>query len=104
MIGLTIMMLPLAPEHAAPLALHVAGSPVHMHLPSRQRLLCILVGVLYPFVILVAIVSTANHFLLDAVAGAIMCALGWKVNALPLNLLPLEDYFLSCLRVHKPTH
>lgn len=59
-------------------------------------------GFSYPFLILVAIVATANHFILDAVAGAIICALGWTFNGMLLNLLPLEDYFLWVVRIHKP--
>ena len=64
---------------------------------------CILLGFLYPFSILVAIVSTANHFILDAIAGAFVCVVGWKANGVLLNLLPLEDYFLWCVRIHKPS-
>jgi hypothetical protein len=52
--------------------------------------------------ILIAIIATANHFILDAVAGAAVCAVGWWGNAVLLNLLPLEDYFLWILRIHKP--
>lgn len=59
-------------------------------------------GFAYPFLILVAIVATANHFILDAVAGAMICALGWIFNGILLNLLPLEDYFLWLVRIHKP--
>lgn len=72
-----------------------------LRLPWR-RLVCCLVGFSYPFLILVAIVATANHFILDAIAGALVCALGWSCNQLLLNLLPLEDYFLWILRIHKP--
>ena len=61
-----------------------------------------LLGFLYPFAILVAIVSTANHFILDAVAGAVVCAVGWKLNEVLLNLLVVEDWFLWCVRIHKP--
>ena len=59
-------------------------------------------GFLYPFSILVAIISTANNFILGAVAGAVVCALGWWSNAVLLNLLPVEDCFLWVLRIHKP--
>lgn len=60
------------------------------------------VGVAYPTLILVVIVATANHFVLDAVAGAVVCGMAWKSERLLLNLLPLEDWFLWCLRMHKP--
>ena len=75
---------------------------LRLRLPSWRRSLCLLLGFLYPFAILVAIVSTANHFILDAVAGAMVCLLGWKGNKILLNLLPLEDYFLWLVRIHKP--
>lgn len=65
-------------------------------------MLCVVLGFLYPFSILIAIVSTANHFILDAVAGALVCAIGWRWNRILLNLLPLEDYFLWLVRIHKP--
>jgi len=73
-----------------------------MPLPSFQRLACVVVGVVYPLTILVAIIATANHFILDAVAGALVCALAWNGNHILLNLLPLEDWFLWCIRTHFP--
>ena len=71
-------------------------------MPSWRRAACVTVGFLYPFTILVAIVATANHFILDAVAGAIVCGIAWNGNDVLLNLLPLEDWFLYCLRTHFP--
>ncbi|KAK0628378.1 PAP2 superfamily-domain-containing protein [Bombardia bombarda] len=67
-----------------------------------KRFAAIFVGMLYPALILTAIISTANHFILDAVAGAIVCAIAWRFNRALLNLLPLEDYFLNLVRIHKP--
>ena len=61
-----------------------------------------IVGVAYPTLILVVIVATANHFILDAVAGGMVCGIAWKSERLLLNLVPLEDWFLWCLRMHKP--
>ena len=40
--------------------------------------------------------------MLDAVAGAVVCGLAWAGNRVLLNLLPVEDYFLWCVRIHKP--
>ena len=65
-------------------------------------MLCLALGFMYPFSILVAIVATANHFILDAVAGSVACCVGWKCNDVLLNLLVVEDWFLWCLRIHKP--
>lgn len=44
--------------------------------------------------ILVAIIATANHFILDAVAGAVVCGIAWWGNEILLNLLVVEDWFL----------
>ena len=49
-----------------------------------------------------AIIATANHFVLDAVAGAMVCGVAWYGNRVLLNLLAVEDYFLWCVRIHKP--
>ncbi|KAK4127016.1 hypothetical protein N657DRAFT_588890 [Parathielavia appendiculata] len=67
-----------------------------------RRLAIVCVGMIYPAIILTAIVATANHFVLDAVAGACACILAWNFNNFLLNLLPLEDYFLALVRIHKP--
>ena len=67
------------------------------------KLLCQIVGFLYPATILVAIVSTANHFILDAVAGSAICLLALRFNEFMLNFLPIEDCVLWCLRIHRPS-
>lgn len=110
LVGVTIMTIPLAPQHRRSRSVqlpffnqsHPELAP-QFKLPSTRRMLCLAIGFLYPLSILIAIVSTANHFILDAVAGAAICAIGWRVNDVLLNLLPLEDWFLWCLRMHKPT-
>ena len=109
LIGLTVMMIPLSPREGAFRYFTVPGfgrfltmGAGRISLPSWSRLLCVTCGFLYPLIILLAIIATANHFILDAVAGAMVCGLGWTGNRLLLNLLPLEDYFLWCLRIHKP--
>ena len=103
MIGLTIMTIPLPPRDRGILAGNSNRWTRILRLQfSWRRLVCCLAGFSYPFLILVAIVATANHFVLDAVAGAFVCLLGWRCNGLLLNLLPLEDYFLSLVRIHKP--
>ena len=111
LIGATILTIPLAPQHrrsrSLPLPIFNNSHPdlaPRLPLPSWQRICCTLVGISYPSMILVAIIATANHFILDAVAGAVVCAIGWHSNRILLNLLPVEDYFLWCLRIHKPVH
>jgi len=50
----------------------------------------------------VAILATANHFILDAVAGSMVCGVAWWGNDVLLNLLVIEDWFLWVVRVYKP--
>ncbi|KAI5291868.1 hypothetical protein KEM54_003723 [Ascosphaera aggregata] len=115
LIGLTIMTVPLNTRSRSK-ALYI---PLHSRqygdstsstrkasykicLPSWQRMICVTVGVLYPAAILTAIVSTANHFILDAIAGTLVCVFSIYSNRILLNLLWLEDWFLWCVRIHKP--
>ncbi|KAJ5193034.1 hypothetical protein N7449_009176 [Penicillium cf. viridicatum] len=102
MIGLTLITIPLPQHHRRTILRTRLTRVLRLNLPSWRRLVCVTLGFLYPFTILVAIVATANHFILDAVAGALVCALGWYFNRMLLNLLPLEDYFLCLVRIHKP--
>ena len=101
LVGLTIATIPLASRHRASQSrtLPVLG---RISCPSLARTLCLIVGFSYSFTILVAIVATANHFILDAIAGAMICGVAWYGNRILLNLVPLEDLFLWCLRIHKP--
>lgn len=102
MIGLTIALIPLAPQHSRHRTMYLPFLGRSCRLPSFARLACIFLGFSYVFTILVAIIATANHFILDAVAGGIVCGLSWWGNEVLLNLLLVEDYFLWCLRIAKP--
>ncbi|KAI5288422.1 hypothetical protein KEM52_001166 [Ascosphaera acerosa] len=81
---------------------HATKAPYKICLPSWQRMICVTVGAMYPLAILTAIVSTANHFILDAIAGTLVCIFSLYSNRILLNLLWLEDWFLWCVRIHKP--
>jgi len=117
LIGITIATLPLSPsstptKSASPshsrarshsISLPFSKRRIHLpslSTPSLHRLLCITLGFLYAATILVAILATANHFILDAVAGAAVCAIGWLGNGVLLNLRPVEDYAMWCVRIH----
>jgi hypothetical protein len=109
LIGLTVATIPLNPAHPSTTtfvlpffnASHPKLAP-KITMPSWRRMTCLLVGFLYPAIILVAIIATANHFILDAVAGSIICGMAWWGNDVLLNLLALEDWFLWAVRIHKP--
>ncbi|PHH84055.1 hypothetical protein CDD83_2563 [Cordyceps sp. RAO-2017] len=88
LIGLTVATLPISGLRAT----------------SWKRAGIVALGMSYPALILTAIVATANHFVLDAVAGALVCAVAWRANGLLLNLCVVEDYFLWLLRIHKPVN
>lgn len=105
LIGLTICTIPLASQHRRSRTMSVrltGSSSLRLRLPSPRRLACLAVGIAYPLTILIAIIATANHFVLDAVAGATVCGIAWFGNRVLLNLLPMEDYFLWLVRIHKP--
>jgi hypothetical protein len=109
LIGLTIATIPLNPIQPSTASFvvpffnrsHPKFAP-KINIPSWRRMICVFVGFLYPAIILVAIIATANHFILDAVAGSIVCGIAWKGNDILLNLLALEDWFLWVVRIHKP--
>lgn len=99
LIGLTILSVPLPPRQSR--SLRISNS-LRLRVPGLGRAACVAVGVAYPTAILVAIVATANHFVLDAVAGAVVCGVAWASNGVLLNLVVVEDWFLWGLRVCKP--
>ena len=109
LIGLTIATIPLNSAHPSTTQFvlpffnqsHPKLAP-RITMPSWRRMTCLLIGFIYPTTILVAIIATANHFILDAVAGSVVCGVAWWGNDVLLNLLALEDWFLWVVRIHKP--
>ena len=98
-IGLTLATMPITTP-SSPLA--SPPSAASSASPIRKRLILAAVGMSYPLAILVAIIATANHYVLDAAAGLVVALVGWHVNGVLTNLLPLEDTVYYFLRVHKP--
>lgn len=58
---------------------------------------------LWPVMIGLTIVATANHYILDAVVGTCVISLAYQFNHVMLYLLPLERALFWLLRVEKPT-
>ncbi|KAM0284301.1 hypothetical protein ACHAQH_002095 [Verticillium albo-atrum] len=56
----------------------------------------------WPIAMLLTIVSTANHFLLDAAVGACVPLLGWRYNRVLLRLKPIQDCVLQFLSIEYP--
>lgn len=57
---------------------------------------------LWPAAMLLTILATANHWILDAVVGAFIPLLGWRLNRLVSRLSPLEDWLFRMLRTERP--
>ncbi|EXJ55512.1 hypothetical protein A1O7_08440, partial [Cladophialophora yegresii CBS 114405] len=107
LVGVSLMRLPLAHSsrrYSISLPFLSSQTGFHIRGPSFPKLICELIGGLYPTTILVVIVATANHFILDAVAGGMISLFALRCNGVMKNLLPVEDYVLWCLRIHKPVH
>jgi len=104
LIGVTVATIPISETKGSlkRWTVRLRGRSLSARVPNWKRLGCVLIGVTYPSIILIAIIATANHFILDAVAGAIVCAVAWMGNRVLLNLLPLEDVFFWCIRTHIP--
>lgn len=76
-----------------------AHPPPHRYAPPHLRALFLL----YPALILLAIVATANHYLLDAFAGLVVAAFARYANAALVPLLALENAIFYLLHIHKPS-
>ncbi|KAF2814638.1 uncharacterized protein BDZ99DRAFT_485283 [Mytilinidion resinicola] len=58
---------------------------------------------LWPLLMFVTIIATANHFVLDAIIGATVPAMGWRINEAMLLFRPLEKWVFWLLRTERPT-
>ncbi|KAL5335792.1 PAP2 superfamily-domain-containing protein [Aspergillus crustosus] len=61
-----------------------------------------LVAPLWPMLMALTIVATANHFVFDAVIGAGVVLLAWRFNGVMLVLEPVERVLFRALRLEKP--
>lgn len=57
---------------------------------------------LWPVAMFVTVIATANHFVLDAVAGAFVVLLGWKMNEIVLVLRPAEEWLFWAVGAERP--
>ena len=67
------------------------------------KLWYLIIGVVYPIMILVTIVATANHYWMDIIMALVVACLAFLCNKVYLVFLPLEDLLLWALRLDKPT-
>ncbi|KAK1753908.1 PAP2 superfamily-domain-containing protein [Echria macrotheca] len=59
-------------------------------------------GPLWPVTMWITVVATANHWVLDTVAGVGVLVVAYRWNRVLLGLLPLEEFVLGVLRLEKP--
>ncbi|ORY68484.1 uncharacterized protein BCR38DRAFT_406406 [Pseudomassariella vexata] len=69
---------------------------------ASARGMYLFTGILYPSIILLTIVATANHYFLDAVAAIFVVLVAFICNKMLLNFLVLEDWLLWAWRLEKP--
>lgn len=79
----------------------VDGEPMPRRSPFT-RICMFAFGVAYPTWMLITIVSTANHYFLDAFAAVFVVLAGFIFNRVLCVFLPIEDYLLWILRLEKP--
>lgn len=47
---------------------------------------------LYPIIMFLTVIATANHWVLDCVAGLLVVIVGWNLNWIMLGLRPIEEW------------
>ncbi|KAF9694055.1 hypothetical protein EKO04_007767 [Ascochyta lentis] len=66
------------------------------------KLFYLLVGLGYPTFILITIVATANHYIMDAMVATSFVVLSFCCNKVFYVFIPLEDMLLYVIRADKP--
>ncbi|RAK76477.1 phosphatase PAP2 family protein [Aspergillus fijiensis CBS 313.89] len=69
---------------------------------TLRDIFLVILGVVYPMLVLSVIVATANHYWLDAVVATFSVVFSFFCNRIWMILLPLEDMLLWVLRLEKP--
>ncbi|KAK6908577.1 integral membrane protein [Kwoniella mangroviensis CBS 10435] len=77
----------------------VIGLSLFIHSPHK---LVRAISLFYPLLILLVIMATANHYILDAVGGFFVTIVAHRINRLVLNLRPIEEWFFWLLRCERP--
>ena len=57
---------------------------------------------LYPLAMLIVVLATANHWVLDCVADICIVVVGWQAEWLLLELRPIEEWGFWVCRTEKP--
>lgn len=60
------------------------------------------VALFWPFVMGITVFATANHFVMDVMAGAGVFVVAWWVNWVMLVLLPVERGLFGLFGLEKP--
>jgi hypothetical protein len=90
--------------YAAVPSMHFAYALLVGFLLARyaRRLSIRIIGAAYPAIVLLAIVSTGNHYLFDAFAGAVAVAFAWVTVGLLTHRLSARDRNAASMRKRRP--
>jgi len=66
------------------------------------RFFYVWLGVGYPMLILITIIATANHYVLDALVAAVYVLVAFMGNRVFYIFVPLEDWLLWVIRAERP--
>jgi hypothetical protein len=56
----------------------------------------------YPIIMGLTVIGTANHWVLDCVAGVFVVLIGWLLNWIMLGFRPVEEWGFWLIRTEKP--
>jgi hypothetical protein len=60
------------------------------------------IALLYPTIMGVTVIGTANHWIMDCLAGVLVIIVGWFLNWILLGLRPIEEWGFWLVRTKKP--
>jgi hypothetical protein len=60
------------------------------------------IALFYPLLILLVIMATANHYIIDAIGGFFVTIAAHRFNRILLNLRPVEEWGFWLTRTEKP--
>ncbi|KAF3769466.1 hypothetical protein M406DRAFT_354023, partial [Cryphonectria parasitica EP155] len=80
--------------------INTTSSSSERSVPSRIAFFAF--GVWYPLWVLLTIIATANHYLMDAMVASLVVVMAFTCNRILMNFLPLEDLLLWAWRLEKP--
>jgi len=73
-----------------------------LYLAPNKHFILKKLGVIYPILMFITVVTTANHWVLDCIVGLFVVLIGFRLNRIILLLEPFEAWGFWLLRTEKP--